>query len=865
MDAIVATSSKKPPPRPVMPSPKPSVPAPLKIEPYLTNLQNEIKQLNPLNIHMELSAEMNKSVDFANVQPEEEEEITESTSLPAQAKKEFESRNYMISIIIHTILMLSFFAFTYLYATNETDYYHGNYNPSSHGPGYASLSFICIFFVLILDAYLFQTKFVITKFFRFMSVRHLKVKYFVYKYVISMIFLLSTTIGSILFFIGITCEFNQGKCVLYDNNDTSYYAVISVIFSMGGSFLMYIGSVSLIAKYENASGIKKVYDLVGYIHLCILIIVFYFHFMGPGVFTFVFYSWNSFSFNSNTNNASYFSLPYSDYWFYFASYLFYCMCGLSMYVYYYTYYQGDRAHPIRNAIKIGFPILLPVYDYFRKPEKTNQVSNTKLSDAIFRLYLKFKHEKRQQSLTENGNELDDHDEEEEEQKPEHQTSNAVQNDEQPRRTIYERFGHQTIDDKNHLTVKSKTANVNKSKASQFLTTSISLLNPWQKREDRINDLKKIAVTVGSIITSGSKDKQTVTPRWDDNSIVKLMVFIDEHERLQTILPIIGVLLLSVSPLMSCFVRVYETGHCYRNNAYEQLIVYYGFIINLFFAQRMFKFFKSVNSAFIRSLSVAEVILEHDLQQIRNELNQVAKLADVEHLEHEHHKNYEEVLKEAGTNVMQEESKKGADYMKNEGLKKAKEIIKRPKTAQELFSHILEKMLHWNTSIFSQIKIICAQVKKLELSIALLLIGILASTGFLSLVFLSSFYFHLLNQVWWQLFLFNSGLIVNMVKIIYDIAQVGGNFITTVQSFENIFVGEHFKFNKEFQEQFEKIFHIHSNLASKWRNDGVKIKIFNKEIDFKSVTNLLLLLLSQGFVFVFNYVYVHVLKPFFTAK
>jgi len=132
------------------------------------------------------------------------------------------------------------------------------------------------------------------------------------------------------------------------------------------------------------------------------------------------------------------------------------------------------------------------------------------------------------------------------------------------------------------------------------------------------------------------------------------------------------------------------------------------------------------------------------------------------------------------------------------------------------------------------------------------------------VFLSNYYFDLLNQVWWQLFLFNSGLIVNILKIVYDIAQVGGNFVTTVQHFENIFVGEHFKFNKEFQEQFEKIFHIHSTMASKWRNDGVKIKVFNREINFTSVANLLLLLLSQGFIFVFHYVYLHVLKPFFTA-
>jgi len=175
------------------------------------------------------------------------------------------------------------------------------------------------------------------------------------------------------------------------------------------------------------------------------------------------------------------------------------------------------------------------------------------------------------------------------------------------------------------------------------------------------------------------------------------------------------------------------------------------------------------------------------------------------------------------------------------------------------------MLHWNTSIFSQIKIICAQVKQLELSIALLIVGILTCTAFLSLVYLSPHYFDLLNQVWWQLFIFNSGLTINMLKVIYDIAQVGGNFLETVKHFENIFVGEHFKFNKEFEEQFEKIFHIHATISGKWRVDGVKIKVFNKEINFTSVTNLFLVLISQGLIFLFIMCDSNILKPFFITN
>jgi len=719
-----------------------------------------------------------------------------------------------------------------------------------------------------LDAYLFQTKYIIKKFFLFLSIRHLKMKYFVYKYIISIMFLLSTTIGSILFFIGQTCEFNEKKCVLLNKHNSNYYVVVSIIFCIFGSILLYIGMISLISKYEHVGGIKKIYDVVGYIHLCFLTILFYFHFMGPGVFTFVFYSWNSYSFNSSTSSQNYLSLPYSDYWFYFGSYLFYCLCGLSMYIYYYAYYHGDQEHPIRNAIKIGFPILLPFYDYVRKIPKQHITNNSELTEAIFRLYLRYKVNERKKKMASqiaNENENADEDDENEDENNTNADVDADADNQNPPRTIYERFGNKK-DDKNHLNVPNKNANNtnNKSKITQLLYSSISLVSPWQKREDRVQDLKKIAETVGGMITSGSKDKETVTSRWDDNSIVKLMTLIDKHQRLQIVLPIVGVILLCISPLMSCFIRIYEGNECYKNS-YEELIVFYGFIVNLFFAQRMFKFFKSVNMAFIRSLSVAEVILEHDLQQIRNELSQIGKVVEIEKLAHEKHINYEEEAKTVGKNIAEEGYKKIEDGLKNGGLKKIENVIRHPKTAHEIFSRILEKMLHWNTSIISQIKIICAQVKQLELSIALLIVGILASTAFLSLVYLSPHYYHTLNQVWWQLFLFNSGLTINMLKVIYDIAQVGGNFVQTVQHFENIFVGEHFKFNKEFQEQFEKIFHIHSTMAGKWRVDGVKIKVFNKEINFTSVTNLFLVLISQGLVFLFHYVYTKVLKPFFTAN
>jgi len=169
-------------------------------------------------------------------------------------------------------------------------------------------------------------------------------------------------------------------------------------------------------------------------------------------------------------------------------------------------------------------------------------------------------------------------------------------------------------------------------------------------------------------------------------------------------------------------------------------------------------------------------------------------------------------------------------------------------------------LKWNGSIIHQIKQVCEQVEQLQLAIILLIGAILLSTAFLSLVYLST-YFDDLKQIWWQLLVFNSGLTINMLKIMYDIAEVGANFVKTVEDFENIFVGEHFKFNKEFQQQFDQIFHIHSTIVMKWINLGVSIKVFGTKINSASVLGLVLVLLSQLFVYLIHYIYQHIIKPF----
>jgi len=105
----------------------------------------------------------------------------------------------------------------------------------------------------------------------------------------------------------------------------------------------------------------------------------------------------------------------------------------------------------------------------------------------------------------------------------------------------------------------------------------------------------------------------------------------------------------------------------------------------------------------------------------------------------------------------------------------------------------------------------------------------------------------------------------MLKVIYDISHVGGVFKDKVDDFQDVFVGEHFQFNKDYQEQFEQLFNIHATIAHKWVTSDIAIKIYGQPINSTTILGLLGLLLSQGFIYGFHSVYKTILKPFLEGK
>jgi len=146
-------------------------------------------------------------------------------------------------------------------------------------------------------------------------------------------------IGSILFFVGITCEYNSNECFISHHSRSFYYIPLIVILSIVGALLLQIALVPFLVKYEQQRKSIISYDIVSYIFLNIQLILYYLHFIGPGVFAFVFYSYNSYGFNADKKSSHYITLSYSDFWFYFAAYLFYCTCGVIIYIYYFGFYE----------------------------------------------------------------------------------------------------------------------------------------------------------------------------------------------------------------------------------------------------------------------------------------------------------------------------------------------------------------------------------------------------------------------------------------------------------------------------------------------------------------------------------------------
>jgi len=180
------------------------------------------------------------------------------------------------------------------------------------------------------------------------------------------------------------------------------------------------------------------------------------------------------------------------------------------------------------------------------------------------------------------------------------------------------------------------------------------------------------------------------------------------------------------------------------------------------------------------------------------------------------------------------------------------------------SEVLDRILKWDSSMVEQFKLVYEQVVQLQWAIVLLILGILICTGYLSLIFLSEYYYHKQKQVWWQVLVFNSGLTINLLKVIYDIANVGAGFVINIKNFENALLHQNFSFDTALEKQFENIFNVHGSIVSKWLNKGGSIEIYGKKIDFDSIKKLIGVLLSQGFIFLFSYAYKHILKPFITA-